>query len=416
MASDSGEGRTVRKRAAVVIAGVILGALCSSARAQGTFTLTYWEANTPTHPLMAEAEQQLWLQPERPETVKALPEGVSGRALYSAAQVGGRAVPLVLYYSKSSKLLVDTDGDGDLAEEKPLEASQVKGGSSLDPGRLYSFGTFTVQPAAGQAAPVSCRARLQDYGSMQLLVLSPAGLVYGKAELGGASYRVALIDANLDGRYDSVFSLEHRGDCDRLAIDLNNDRTFDVRAGESQELIPLPRLLQVKDAYYTLQVAADGSTIRFDKTEPSFGTLDLGTPDATIGLVSDSGGYRFAGGEGKWRVPVGAYSVEDIVLSRTDQKGARWALKSSGGEFGNLARFDIREGETLSLKAGPPLVLKAEVQQEGRTVGIDFAVFGQAGERYSPAATRNDEEGPPPKLHILDESGNVLEKGSFEFG
>ena len=73
----------MRKRAAVVIAGVILGALCSSARAQGTFTLTYWEANTPTHPLMAEAEQQLWLQPERPETVKALPEGVSGRALYS---------------------------------------------------------------------------------------------------------------------------------------------------------------------------------------------------------------------------------------------------------------------------------------------------------------------------------------------
>ena len=66
---------------------------------------------------------------------------------------------------------------------------------------------------------------------------------------------------------------------DWLAIDLNGDGRFEQTAYVSPELLPLPRLIQVKQKWYSLEVAPDGSSIRVQSVTPPMGTLQVAAPD-----------------------------------------------------------------------------------------------------------------------------------------
>jgi hypothetical protein len=97
------------------------------------------------------------------------------------------------------------------------------------------------------------------------------------------------------------------------------------------------------------------------------------------------------------------------------QGGDTWQLDTRG-PWGELSTIRVQNNETTVLKLGPPFQIKTKALYTGTKVSIDFAIIGQAGERYRNSVMQNDKRVPAPRLKIIDEDGNVLASGKFEYG
>jgi hypothetical protein len=125
-------------------------------------------------------------------------------------------------------------------------------------------------------------------------------------------------------------------------------------------------------------------------------------------------------------LPVGSYEPATLTCGATataakGKGGELWTIKSTG-PFGNLKSITIQEGATNMIDAGPPLTLKVTASSpsktaQGTVISIGLAVTGKAGEAYNMSTLRKGQSTPPPpSFQIVDEKGNVLASGVFEFG
>ncbi len=97
-------------------------------------------------------------------------------------------------------------------------------------------------------------------------------------------------------------------------------------------------------------------------------------------------------------------------LCATDARGDRWTLEPAVGQ--PFAR--LRESQA---EFGPPLAVRPDVRrQSADEVSIGLTIEGRAGERYNPDIRRNDTQLPAPEFTIVNEAGNTLFKGKFEYG
>ena len=93
--------------------------------------------------------------------------------------------------------------------------------------------------------------------------------------------------------------------------------------------------------------------------------------------------------------------------------GNKWQLYCS---LDNLPKIKITKGQTVSLKFGPPLIVKADVKRNRDRVTIIPAITGSAGEVYDNRVMMNGIPLPAPRFKIIDEAENVLASGKFEYG
>ncbi len=97
-----------------------------------------------------------------------------------------------------------------------------------------------------------------------------------------------------------------------------------------------------------------------------------------------------------------------------EHNGERWQLYCS---LDDLPKIKVTKGETISLKFGPPLIVKADVKRSRDRVTIAPSITGFAGEFYDLGVRKKNEKRlPAPKFKIFDEAGNVLASGKFEYG
>ena len=96
-------------------------------------------------------------------------------------------------------------------------------------------------------------------------------------------------------------------------------------------------------------------------------------------------------------------------LSMTDTNGDKWTLKLLKGQ--PWSRFKDKAD-----KLGPPLLVKTDMRVKNFDVSIGLTVEGQAGEKYAGGAEKNGKRLPPPKLKIIDEAGEIIDSGQFEYG
>jgi len=393
----------VRMLAAIVAVSLLSAAL----HAQGTFPLTYQDAEGSLQVVTQMASRGFGVTPSKPPGVKGVPDG----AACCSMDVGGKSVWAAVVGGDSPKLYVDTDGDNDLADEKPLAGKAE--------GPQMAFGTVALTASEGKPVKVALLAYMGGSPAKpQFLLVRGAGCLTGKVTLASKVYDVVVIDGNLNGRYNDTL----KGDAmpsqnmDALVIDLNGDGRFAPPALDTKpmEWIPLAKGIKVADTYYTVTVAADGSKIELAKTDPGFGTLDLGASDVEIMGFSDFGFQHIQGG-GKVRLPAGKYMPVMVSLNRTDADGAKWTLTRSGGTD-KLSQLRIEAGETCAIELGPPLVAKTDVRQNGRNVAIGFSLVGKAGEQYAAGATKGGKRLPAPTLEIIDEAEKVIHTGTFEYG
>jgi len=359
----------------------------------------------------------------KPSQLKGAPAGVSGSVSYFVGDVGERKLLMALVSAESPKLYTDTDFDNDLSDEKAFAGETRKSDQAGSRSRRrtpYRFGPIALAgPDRDKGNTVKIVVRW--YRGQSYVYLFPTAFRTGKVRLGKRSCKVVLIDGDLDGRYNSVFagmspSGQRTPRPDFLGIDLDQDGEFASSGIDgNRERRPLTKMMELDGRYYNLAASPDGAELRVAKATPKMGTLEMRDRDLQALLMCDSGYLWLRGSKGKMNVPVGKYRALYGVLSRTDEKGAKWMLRCRGG-MGKLTNFEIGEGQVLKFNAGTPLSLKADVRKRGSTVSIGFSAVGQAGERYGGGAQKDGHRLPPPKLKILDEKGKVLSQGAFEYG
>jgi hypothetical protein len=97
------------------------------------------------------------------------------------------------------------------------------------------------------------------------------------------------------------------------------------------------------------------------------------------------------------------------------QDGQTWQIDSRG-PWGDLSRIKVKNNQTTALRLGPPFLIKPGVRRSSSSVLVDFAIIGQAGEQYQNFARKNNQLIRQAKVKIIDESGNMLTDGRFEYG
>ena len=242
----------------VVAAAVFLAAGSPAVLAQGEFPLKYVVAEE-NDPLTNTGYYRG--MPTRPPQIKALPQGLSDKVGYCEVSVGGKSLWAVLDAASPPKLYVDLARTGDLSAVAPL-VGKVSGNQ-------WRYGPIDISTGNGEGAP-TVKVLFVSIDNNEILAVGgrAAGYLAGPAKLDGQTYRVAVLDKNLDGRYECAFGKEGVSQpwwlADAIAIDSDQDGKF-TGAGE---IMALPKTVCVKGKYYRVEVAPDGSSIKFDEYEP----------------------------------------------------------------------------------------------------------------------------------------------------
>jgi len=115
--------------------------------------------------------------------------------------------------------------------------------------------------------------------------------------------------------------------------------------------------------------------------------------------------------------PSGSGPVSDSVpgggasasVSRTAADGSTWTLDRAGGGM-------LVETDPNGPKAGPPILVKTDVVRAGPAVSIGLILEGQTGEHYQPVVKKNGNTLSAPTVRIVNEAGQVIAQGSFQYG
>lgn len=400
------------------VVGFLLFGTSPPARAQGTFPLEYKLVKGFSYEdrLASMAMQYNSRSPGVPAEMKSAPKDATGELSYYVVGMGQRQIVMVLDSATPPNLFVDRKGDGNLSDEKPVKRSKA----SDEEGLQYGPATITVGKDGETVRVLALKREGEEY-----LRTCPAGYLTGQVKLGEKSYRIALLDADFDGRYEAVkdiTSADRRGNGDSLAIDLNGDGNFSYNPNSQSEIQPLTPMINVADAYYKVKVAGDGSDIVLTRAEPKMGTLAVKGGNVEVLLLGESGMHYLKGPKSSWSLPEGQYVCQSISLTATDDQKSKWVLRTSG-KTGELAAFTIKPDQTKTVDLSGPLTVKADVQKQssgwifkGTEVTIGFVIAGKGGEEYSPAAEKDGTQVPAPKVTIYDNDGKVLATGNFAYG
>lgn len=405
-------------RPLMVVAAVCL--LGAPLLAQGTFPLKYVAVGDAPDPVLSMSTRMWGVETDPPGDVKGPPKEASGKVVYARAQVGEKTCWMAVEAGETPRLWVGASGNGDLRDAKAIAGKTLP--------QMLVFGDVTVPVSDKESVHCRIEARTPQEGAPpRYLLVRPAGYMAGEVRLADRTYRVALVDGDLNGRYDDRLEGPFSPTAsDSLSIDLNGDGQFarPTLEAEPWEWMPLVKGLKAGDAYYTADPAPDGLSLVLAKAGVQTGTLDLGSPDVEVAGIGSFGFQRTVSADGKVAVPAGRYLPVGISLVRTDKNGETWRLRYSGGAE-KLDQIEIRPGETYQAKIGPPLVAKTEVgtsssgdagNQGRKTVSIGLALVGRSGEAYAPGAMKGKTQAPAPKFEIQDEAGKVLQSGQFEYG
>jgi hypothetical protein len=99
----------------------------------------------------------------------------------------------------------------------------------------------------------------------------------------------------------------------------------------------------------------------------------------------------------------------DFEIVQKDPNGDLWSLRLVKGQ--SLSRL-----KRMGKEPGPPFVVKVDVIRQNRNVSFGLILEGKAGEKYIAGIRKNGQILPPPRYRIINESGQTLKAGTFEYG
>ena len=345
---------------------------------------------------------------------------MDGRDVLAILDIGQKGEKATLY--------IDFDGQGLFAQIKGFEGvDQYKGRNIQNNFALFNFGPITLPKTADTVtAPVqvtvSCQVMKRAAGNFAYLRVSPQNFVIGALQLGSGQYAVAFVDSALKGRFEPQKSDSRnlrqamRNGASMIAIDLDQNGAFDYKG----EISPLLDLVRIDGKYYHVTVAPDGSEAQFQEAKPELGVFDTKCPGMTVFMVSDQcAALLTPNTDGKWKLPVGRYTVQSFALAQT-VGDTKWTLAGSRPAPAMNA-VNINSATPAVFTLGPPLVLSYSLDRANNVPGdeavsIGLTITGKGGETYSAGAEKNQSMQPAPRFAINSEAGDKLTEGEFEYG
>ena len=174
--------------------------------------------------------------------------------------------------------------------------------------------------------------------------------------------------------------------------------------------------MKKKDIWISLAIiAASGLTLLYYSQRKGFVGIDAGGAEAVLELKSKLLVHKTINSSNEpAAISAQIYRPQLLKLS-IKQDGHIWRIESRG-PWGDLSKIKVRNNEATALKLGPPFLIKPEVNKNGSNLSIGYAIIGQAGEQYENFITKDNRRVTGAKLKIVDETGKVLESGSFKYG
>jgi thiol-disulfide isomerase/thioredoxin len=176
------------------------------------------------------------LTPERPKTIKKLPEGL-GKPLFGVIKIAGPSGAIYHVVAdepagKPFRLFVDSNGSGDLVDGPPVKWEGQPCERQNQVGTIYNGDVTLNLGAADSPYRVQLkvyRFHLNDPKVDGKLFYYRDYLTEGKAAIGGKEYSIALVDQSTTGDFRSGADDNNGAGGVKLCIDRNGDGQFDSR-------------------------------------------------------------------------------------------------------------------------------------------------------------------------------------------
>jgi len=336
-------------------------------------------------------------------------------------------------------LYIDTNHNRDLSDENPVRGTVRRSGSR---GHGYFRSGSVLIDYDGKDLPWGFYARYYTYSrrysrtpddalSRLSLGLSAAGRCEGVVPVGERRLLCGIVDADSNGRFDDLFKIRGtysggriyaRGD--RVLIDLNGDGRFDSRSAEGAEAMGLGTNLLVGGQYYEIKIDPSGRTLHVSPSTATVGSIARDDGGAfALQLLSQTKGLLALRSTGDpLPVPVGSYQLYQCAVEKKDAAGAVW--KAIGAGTKDAEQIHVTEGQTVSLKLGPPLKMGVSVRassssrrrsiKPGSTVRLELKVSGRYGESYQARSIlKGTTPAPAPAFEIVNEDDKVVDSVQF---
>jgi hypothetical protein len=395
------------------------------------------------------------MQPQMPAGDWTPPDGLTDRAMYAAIDLAGESRLLVVDMASPddgffTRLLFDTDGDGDLSNDPVIEAdtrkmqnttvavfNNIKAMMVIEGTELsYRFGLqiqirgqFTgTMPGSGQ------------YRALNSLMMRQCSY-FGELTLDGHTYSIALDDLNLNGRFDDFTKPPRsRGNGQNMnakaPMRLLEDRIYVVE-GEKMDRydrLELGRYLSIGGNLFSLTIDPACAFLRLEPVTMPTATVQLNMPYKKMSLLSSTDEIFSCFHSGAtMSLPPGEYKLISYKAVRADSEGDLWRV----GGYGTMgmARYSVTaDGGTITV--GEPFKTTVTIQGQvrgawgSRGVALLFSVKGNDGsmlddlvhiEGTQSTIARSSKMGrdnypKEPAFLIVKEDGEIIHQGSFEYG
>ena len=299
------------------------------------------------------------------------------------------------------RVIVDTDGDKDLAEETVLKLPDSESTAEL-----------TLQIGD---EPVDFKVTRQA----RVIQLRQKNWMAGKVKLGDNVIRAALVDVDNSASY---------GAGDLILLDLDNDGKFQVDRSNpiGGEFMPVGPIAYLDGVLYSPKVAEDGTSISLPRYEGATGKLAMkaktaeSIDNAVVSLwlmpKQEKGGssyfmvsHNFA--DFPVDLPAMTYTRAAIQLTLDDGKKSLTA---------NMSEWELAEGKTHTLSFGKP-ELAVTVKQQDRKLTVGLKTKGAGGLEYGRIAASSDRKasskGPAVTIAWADQpDAPPIQTGNMEYG
>jgi hypothetical protein len=369
-------------------------------------------------------------QTSKPAEIIDLPAGLAdsdSTLSYFALTVGKKVVYAVMKTNPSAEICMWIDKNSDLhfSDEKSLTGVSRKYRHRKYEWRYFDFGTILLNDPSGTAS-----FNLICESNGHYFMLLPICRMEGKIRLGKQVYRVTVIDGDFDGDFKTLYvpSANYRYcGSDTFLADVPSG-LFSRNRYDNGKCVPLGKYYlfskdrygsqmpsgRTEPCYYSIDLSADGKTLKMQPVEPAAGTLKIGSSRRLSATILSDAVTQSVDFDNEINLPAGRYQMLWGYLKFTDRDGAEYKMTADFSEDLRKGAFEIKAGEAFTLNPGPPFTIRTEVEKtDDVTLGINAELVGNKGETYG---LRRSSEMAKPTLRILDENANEVHSGTMEYG
>jgi len=333
-------------------------------------------------------------------------------------------------------LYFDSNGNGDLTDDKAVEADNTSSSYSYFPRVDVTLDVDGTQ--------VEYAFYMRTYSSS-----SGSGYAYlyggayrqGEITLNGEKKRIVLVDANSNARYND--SMSTAGDV--IFIDPDPSKggyayLSGVTMNDAEQ--PVGKLVNIDGRFYDMELTPAGDKLTLTPSSVPVGYVSNPTKGLRALMHGDQGILKVSANEsGKSPLPVGdwrllSYTIDGTVtpeakeeessllntlsaaLVQSNSSVPRWSYISARASSDSAA-VNVREGETVDLPIGPPYkpivkVSRTSGSSGNRVAYLRLSLVGAGGELVSNIVV-NGSRPKEPEFTITSAEKKVAQ-GKFRYG